>query len=403
MPRKKILVLTSTFPRWPGDITPPFVYELSRRLARTFDITVVAPHFPGSLVREERDGMAIRRFRYSWGKFETLAGEKAMLPALRRNPFNLLLLPFFLLAEFFATLYLVKSRRIDCIHAHWLLPQGLIGVLVKMLTGVPVVVTAHGADVFGLQGGLATALKRLVLKRADGVTAVSGLIAEQIRGLSQVSRLEVIPMGVDGAAFRPDLGNPVLRARLGINGPFLLFVGRLSEKKGVEYLLGAMPKVLENFPDTRLVIVGTGELENVLRNRAEELGITTRVIFVGPIPNQELPVYFATADIFVAPSVTGSDGDAEGFGLTLVEAGLSGCVVVGTRSGGISDIIDHGYTGLMVPEKDSAALAEVLGDIIAAPERHEAMRAGARARFLGAFEWEVIAGKYECFLELSCR
>lgn len=403
MPRKKILVLTSTFPRWPNDTTPPFVYELSKRLAKSFEITVLAPHYPGSPVREERDGMAIRRFRYSWGRFEKLAGEKAILPALRSNRLNYLLVPFFLLAEFFATLYLVRRRRIDCIHAHWLLPQGLIAALVKGLTGVPFVVTAHGGDVFGLQGGVASALKRLVLRRADGVTAVSRVMAEKIRGLVAVSSLEVMPMGVDATAFRPELADHTIRTALGINGGFLLFVGRLSEKKGVRYLLEAMPAVLKRFPDTKLVIIGTGELENDLRNQAKELGIDAEVIFTGPIPNHDLPGYYAAADIFVAPSITGTGGDAEGFGLTFVEAGLSGCLVVGTMSGGINDIIEPGLTGFMVPEKDSASLAEVLSDIIAAPESYGAVRDEAKSRFRRNFDWEVIAARYRVVLESKCR
>lgn len=403
MLRKKILVLTSTFPRWPGDTTPPFVYELSRRLAKSFEITVLAPHYPGSPVREERDGVTIRRFRYNLRRFETLAGEKAMLPALRRNRLNYLLLPFFLISEFFSTLYLVRRRRIDCIHAHWLLPQGLIAVLVKVLTGVPFVVTAHGADVFGLQGGLATALKRLVLRKADGVTAVSRVMAEKIRGIAQVSSLEVIPMGVDASAFRPDLADPSVRARLGVKGPFLLYVGRLSEKKGVRYLLEAMPKVLERFPDTRLVIIGNGELEGDLRSRASQLVIDTKVVFAGAIPNHELPGYYAAADVFVAPSITGVGGDAEGFGLTLVEAGLSGCLVIGTRSGGIGDIIDQGSTGFLVPEKDSASLAEAINNILGAPERNESIRVEARSRFMRDFDWEVISARYGMLLGSKCR
>lgn len=403
MPRKKILVLTSTFPRWPGDATPPFVYELSRRLANSFETTVLAPHYPGSPVREERDGMAIRRFRYSWGRFETLAGEKAILPALRGNRLNYLLLPFFLLAEFFSTLYLVRRRRIDCIHAHWLLPQGLIAAMVKVLTGVPFVVTAHGGDVFGLQGRMATALKRVVLRRADGVTAVSRVMAEKIRELVPVANLEVMPMGVDATAFRPELADPAIRPALGITGAFLLFVGRLSEKKGVRYLLAAMPEVLKSFPDTRLVIIGTGELENDLRTQAGELGLDSEVIFIGAVPNHDLPGYYAAADVFVAPSITGSGGDAEGFGLTFVEAGLSGCLIVGTRSGGINDIIEPGVTGFMVPEKDSAALAELLTTILAAPERYAAIRTEARSRFRRNFDWEVIAARYRGVLEKICR
>jgi glycosyltransferase involved in cell wall biosynthesis len=398
MPRKRLLVLTSTFPRWANDSSPPFVFELSKRLTDDFEVTVLAPHYPGAPVREEREGLQIHRFRYFWERFETLAGEKAILPALRANRLNYLLLPFFLAAQFFAALRLAGKLKVDVIHAHWLLPQGLAAALIKFIAGTPFVVTGHGGDVYGLQGRLAMALKRLVLRRAAGVTVVSRALAEKVKGLAAISRLAVIPMGVDAALFNPELSNPGLRERLGIKGPFLLFVGRLSEKKGVRYLLEALPPVLKNFPETRLVVVGKGELADELQALAAGLGLAEKVIFTGAVPNRELPAYYASADIFIGPSVTASGGDAEGFGLTFVEAGLSGCVVVGTDSGGIGDIIADGRTGFLVREKNSADLTAVLRKILADLDRHRQIGRAARLEFRSSFDWEVIAARYREFL-----
>ena len=397
MARKKILVITSTFPRWANDTSPPFVFELSKRLARDFEVTILAPSYPGALDREERDGLQIYRFRYFWRRFETLAGEKAILPALQSNPLRYLLIPFFLWAELFSALRLVRQLGIEAIHAHWLLPQGLVAALVKMVTGVPFWVTAHGGDIFGLRGRLSLALKRLVLARAAGITVVSRALAVKVRELEASAPLEIIPMGVDGEVFRPEKRDPGLRERLGIRGPFLLFVGRLSEKKGVRYLLEAMPPVLEKFPEAKLVLIGRGELADSLQALARQLGIAGQVIFLGAVPNNDLPGYFASADIFIGPSVTAGGGDSEGFGLTFVEAGLSGAAVVGSKSGGITDIIDDGETGLMVREKDAADLSAALLKIVADPELGAALAAEARRRFLAKFDWEVIAGRYRDF------
>lgn len=398
MQRKKILVLTSTFPRWPGDTTPPFVQELSKRLADSFEITVLAPHYPGSPVREKRDGMDIRRFRYSLGKLETLAGEQAMLPALRRNRLNYFLLPFFLAAEFFSTLYLVRRHRIDCIHAHWLLPQGLIAALVGLITGVPFVVTAHGGDVYGLRGWLPTVLKSFTLRRAAHVTAVSRDLAARIEELVPGLAISVIPMGVDSTAFHPDFIDQDIRQRHNITGEFLLFVGRLSEKKGVCYLLEAMPRVVERFPDAKLLVVGKGELEDELRDLAGRLALADQVVFAGAIPNHELPAYYATADVFVGPSIKCSGGDTEGFGLTFVEAGLSGCLVIGTRTGGIGDIIEHGETGFLVEMRDAEALAEVIINGLAMQAESREFGGVARQRLKDNFDWQIIAEKYGALL-----
>ncbi len=398
MTRKKILVLTSTFPRWDNDSSPPFVFELSKRLTRDFEVTVLAPNYPGSLTREMVSGMRVRRFRYFWRSFETLAGDKAILPALRDNPLKYLLIPFFLLGEFLSVLWLIRSHKIEAIHAHWLLPQGLIAALVKMLTGTPFLVTAHGGDVFGLQGRFAVALKRLVLAKAAGVTVVSRALAAKVRELAPATPLEIIPMGVDGELFKPEHKDPNLRERLGISGPFLLFVGRLSEKKGVRYLLEAMPAVLRKFPEAKLVLIGQGELADSLRFLVRELVIAERVIFLGAVPNRELPGYYATADLFIGPSVTAGGGDMEGFGLTFVEAGLSGATLVGTDSGGIRDIIESGETGFMVREKDAADLAATLLRLIADPSTCAMVGAEARRRFLASFDWVVISGRYRDFL-----
>lgn len=399
MQRKKILVLTSTFPRWPGDTTPPFVHELSKRLTKSFEITVLAPHYPGSPIREERDGMAIRRFRYSWGRFETLAGEKAMLPALRGNRLNYLLVPFFLLAEFFATLYLVRRSRIDCIHAHWLLPQGLIAALVKLIAGVPFVVTAHGGDVYGLRGWLPTILKSFTLRQAARVTTVSRDLATRVDELVPGLNISVIPMGVDSTAFHPAFVDPTIRQRHGIAGEFLLFVGRLSEKKGVRYLFEAMPRVVERFPGVKLMVIGKGELEEELHGLVSRLALTDQVVFTGAIPNHELPAYYATADVFVGPSIISSGGDTEGFGLTFVEAGLSGCLVIGTRTGGIGDIIEDGKTGFLVEMRDAEALAEAIINGLALQAESRGFGESVRQRLMGKFDWQIIAGKYGALLE----
>ena len=131
MRRKKIIVLTSTFPRWKNDTDPPFVYELSRRLVPQLDIYVLTPNYPGALQDEIMDGMEVHRFRYFYKRFERLAGSAGILPTLKKNKLYYLLIPFFVLAEFWALLRLVRKIKPDVVHAHWLIPQGLVAAMVK--------------------------------------------------------------------------------------------------------------------------------------------------------------------------------------------------------------------------------------------------------------------------------
>ena len=400
MNKKKLLVTTSTFPRWKNDTDPPFVYELSRRLANSFDITILAPNYPGALTREEMSGIQVHRFRYFFKKLELLAGSEGILPTLKKNVLFNLLVPFFLLGEFWVLVKLTKKIKPDIIHAHWILPQGFIAALAKKITGVPYIVTTHGGDIYGLQGKFATALKRYALHNAAHVTVVSKDIKQTIKEkLGEGIPTEIISMGVDSQLFHPDKKDLSLRKQYKISGPFLLFVGRLTEKKGVRYLIEAMPEVLKHFPESKLLIIGSGELHTVLSNLVNSLSLQERVIFTGPIPNSELPKYFATADIFIGPSIEAEDGDTEGFGLTFVEAAMSGCFVIGTDVGGISDIIEHGKTGFLVKEKDPMAIANALVNILSDEQKLASIRENTRQKMITQFDWQFIADQYALLLQ----
>ena len=404
MHKKKLLVTTSTFPRWKNDTDPPFVYELSRRLAKHFDITVLTPNYPGALASEKMAGLQVHRFRYFFKKLELLAGSEGILPTLKKRPLFNLLVPFFLLGELLALLKLTRKTKPDIIHAHWILPQGFIAALAQKITGVPYIVTTHGGDIYGMQGRLTTALKRYALHNAAHVTVVSKDIRQIIKQkFGEDILTEVISMGVDSQLFHPGKKAPSFRENYKISGPFLLFVGRLTEKKGARYLIEAMPAVLKNFPESKLLIIGTGELHQELILLSESLGLQDSVIFTGAIPNNELPEYFATADIFVGPSVTATGGDTEGFGLTFVEAAMSGCIVVASDVGGISDIIEDEKTGYLVRGKSPAAIADALCTILKQTNTLADMGIAARQKMISQFDWQVIADQYAKVLNDKTR
>lgn len=398
--KPKLLVFTSTFPRWQNDTDPPFVYELSRRLTDTFDITVHTPHYPGAKTRDVMERMNIHRFRYFFAPFEKLAGSTGILPTLRHNKLYYGLVPFFLLAQFFSLLLLVRKFRPDIIHAHWIIPQGFVAVLVQVFSGVPVVVTAHGADILGLQGALFKTIKRFTLARVERVSVVSRALVEALTELiSHDIQPTIIPMGVDATVFSPDKRNDLIRKKYAINGPFLLYVGRLTEKKGVGYLIDAMPLVLRDVPTAKLLIVGSGELEEVLKKHVVNLGLVNQIRFVGGVVNKYLPEYYATADIFIGPSIAAKSGDTEGFGLTFVEAALSGCLIVGTNIGGIGDIIQDEITGLLVPQKNTRAIADRIIYGLYNRGRMENIRKKASRRCAERFDWAVVASKYTTLLK----
>lgn len=379
-PKKKILIFTSTFPRWQNDTDPPFVFELARRLTTRFEVHVLAPAYPGAKDAELMEDIHVRRFHYFIPFWEKLAGGIGMLPTLKSTPLYYFQVPFFLAGACLALRRMIRQIHPDILHAHWVIPQGLVAALHRDLFGAvsKLVVTAHGGDIFGLKRlGF---LKRFVLNRADCITVVSNAVQQEVLkfNLSASPSLDVIPMGVDSSRFSPDKKNSALRKKYDIRGPFLLFVGRLTEKKGVRYLIDAMPYVLSKYPDARLLIVGSGELEGELKQRSMHLG--SSICFTGAVPNEALAEYYATADLFIMPSVVAGDGDREGFGLVCVEAAMSGCTVVAFDIPAVKDILGQDYTYYA----NSETLGAVIVNAIQHPEKVDVSR----------FDWSVICEKY---------
>ena len=398
--KRKLLVFTSTFPRWQNDTDPPFVYELSRRLTDDFEVTVLAPHYPGARRKEIMEGMQVYRFRYFFERFEKLAGSTGILPTLKNNRFYFLLVPFFLAGQLLSLLSLCRKIQPDVIHAHWLIPQGFIASFTNMITNIPVVVTAHGADVFGLLGAFFKIIKSFVVNKASTVTVVSEALARELKDyVIDPSKVKIIPMGVSSERFSPERRNSNLRGKYSLDGPFLLYAGRLTEKKGVKYLIKAMKYVAADIPECRLLIVGSGELEGDLQQQVRELKLSDNIIFLGAVSNEDMPAYYATADIFIGPSIQVASGDTEGFGLTFVEAAMCGCAIIGSDVGGIGDIIQHKGTGLLVRQKDSRAIADAVKFCLQNRATMSKLAVNARQDCIRKYDWQVIVGKYTSLLK----
>ena len=397
--RPRLLVLASTFPRWDGDTEPRFVESLSYELAESFEVIVLAPHCRGASRQETfRRGdrsLDVRRFRYFFTALETLAYDGGMLSRVRQNPFRLLLLPLFLLSQAFATLRLIKSHKIDAIHAHWIVPQGftvaVLGLLSRRLP--PVLVTSHGGDLYALRGRVLEWLKRWVFKRADAVTVVS----EAMRDYCEEKRIGpdrifVQSMGVDlDAKFTP--GDD------GVERNGLVFVGRLVEKKGVSYLIEAVSMLADRFPDLTLTIVGDGPLYESLTMLAKERGVEDRVRFVGSVLNEQVPEYLRAAKISVMPSVVASSGDQEGLGLVAVEALGCGCAVVAFDLPAVRDTIINGQTGLMAEPENAEDLAEKIAILLDDEVLRQRLAEAGRRHALQKFTWPAVGESYSGIIE----
>jgi glycosyltransferase involved in cell wall biosynthesis len=397
--KPRILVLTSTFPRWPDDTEPAFVYQLCGRLRDKYDVTVLAPHAPGAKRYEQMDGIAVYRFRYAPSALEYLAYEGGIPAKLKQSAALWILVPVFLIAQLWATRCLIRSIRPDVVHAHWLIPQGLIAVLAKKLGRHKprILVTAHGADLFAFEGWLGRLLKRKALKGADHVTVVSKEMASRVRAMEiPANAITIAPMGTDLLdAFVPS--NSMTQT------PTLVFAGRLAEKKGVADLLTAMPQVLLRIPETRLLIAGDGPLRQQLVTIAKQLNIIASVDFLGRQTPADMPAIYRRARLAVLPFRIASDGDQEGLGLVAVEAMGCGLPVIVGDVPAIHDVVTHSDTGWIVPPGAPDVLADAIVHLLQNRDLASQIGNAARRHVIANFDWSVSAGRYNTILQRLCR
>lgn len=358
-PVGRVLCLTSSYPLWQGDSKGSFVSHLAQDLQILgWTVDVVAPHAPGSASEERLDGVAVRRFRYAWpSSLETLCYRSGMLSNLRAAPGNWAKLPAFLLAEWGSVFRHLHTGHYDLLHTHWLLPQGLIGLLTARPLRIPHVVTVHGSDVLALRGRIYSTLNRFTVGQADAVTVNSSATLSAVRAFSpERTVVRQIPMGVSldvpsrGSAEVVSLRS---RHRRGA-GPLVLYVGRLMREKGVEDVIRAAAALVGRLPDLTLALVGDGPARSELQVLVGRLELGDRAFFEGWVGHEQIADYMAAADVFVAPSLL------EGQGLTVLEAMAAGTPVVTTRVGGIPDMVRHLDTGLLVgagyPEEIASAI-----------------------------------------------
>lgn len=369
--RLHVLVLATTLPATRDDGTPQFVLDLSEGLAGAADVTIVAPRVPGGAPREHVRGVDIVRVPYFPRRWERLA-DGAMLPNIRQRPVLALQAPFLLLSLLLAALRVVRHQRVDVVHAHWLVPGGMLAAVLRRVTSTPYVVTGHGADVFALRGRAMGTCKAWVCDRAAAVGAASTSLAEALPPTD--TPVEVIPMGVDIDDLRAEGGPP--------NPEFgrVLFIGRLAGKKGVPVLLRAVARV----PDATLVVGGNGPDEDELAALAQELGIGDRVTFPGRLSRTEVKQQLRRATVLVVPSTVAADGDQDTTPLVMSEAMAVGVPVIASALGGLAEQIDDGENGLLVEPGSVDDLARALQWAVDHPSELEAIARTATARIEGS-------------------
>lgn len=396
--RPSLLVLASTYPRWRDDPEPGFVHELCRRLVADFKVIALVPDAPGADASGMLDDVEVVRYRYAPRALQTLVNNGGIATNLRRSRWKWLLVPGFVLAQYLAARRLLRQRQIDIVHAHWLIPQGLIARRLKAVASIPYVVTSHGGDLFGLRGRMLAMLKRRVANTSSAMTVVSTAMRDEAARIGlQPPELVVLPMGVDlRQRFVADVHMERAQNEL-------LFVGRLVPKKGLPHLLDAMPAVLKARPDAFLSIAGFGPEESSLRTQSWQLGIEEHVKFLGAMPQDALPALYRRASLFVAPFIRDDSGNQEGLPVVLMEAIGCGCPVVVGDVAGVPDLLGEMADEVCVDPRNKQALSSAILATLENPINAQQRARKIRLAATGRVDWEVIADGYSRLLRRCVR
>lgn len=292
----------------------------------------------------------------------------------------------------------IAQRRFDAVfHAQWYtLPAGLW--LRRRQHVRRVFVGAHGRELLlnvvervpGAGLGFAAA-RDAMLRKADLLMPVShytaGLLQDAgVRG----GAIHVAPNGVNTDVFRAAEG-AAFRSEHGLgDGPLVLTVCRLVQRKGIDTTLEALARLRGRVPGLQYAIGGSGPDRGRLEGRVRELGLHACVRFLGRVPDAQMPRCMSAADVFCMPARS-EPPDVEGFGLVFLEAGACETAVIGARAGGVPDAIVHGETGLLVEPRDPTGLADALHELLTQPEFCARLGAAARARIEAQCSWDHVA------------
>ena len=374
----KVLFLTHSFPRFIGDAPGSFLLRLAIALRdRDVAVRVIAPAAQDLPPRDDLEGIHVERFRYAPRTMETLAYTGNMAQDVASSWSARLALTGFIGAELTRSAWDRRTFRPDVIHAHWWFPSGVVAMTLASLTSTPLVTTIHGTDLrLAKKVGASRPVLKSVLRRSAHVTTVSSWLASELTAMVPDARPTVAPMPVATERFQPHGQHEAAR---------FLFVGRLNEQKGLDHLLRAFAAMRGV---AMLDIVGEGNMGAELRLLASQLGISDRVVWHGQLKQSDLLRKYQSATAVVVPSVD------EGLGLVAAEAQLCETPVVAFRSGGLTDVIEHSVTGLLVTPGVTAELASAMDSVLENPDRSAEIAREGRKSALAKFSPETAAAAY---------
>lgn len=382
--KKRVLFITSTFPFNQRDTQVPWMSQLVKKLSKKVELNIFAPSYKGTK-SYKYFGVNVFRFRYAPAYLEILTHNEGALFKLRGKPWLFIVALSYIICGSLAIIWRLRKENYNVVHVHWPLPQGIFGLLAKMISpSTRLILTFYGAEfVLARKIPFGRFLLSYIIRKSDYVTAISNFAKNKIQEITK-KPVQVIPFT---STFSME---NIKTANVDKKNKRVLFVGRLIERKGIPYLIDAISKLPLNVV---LDIVGEGPLYGNLKNKIHSLGFDKRVFLHGVVGEKKLKKFYVECDIFVLPSVIDRWGDTEGLGVVLLEAMSFGKPVIGTRVGGIIDIIRDGKNGLLVEQKDANQIANAIKKLLLDAKLRSYLSGNGINTVNSQFSWEsILAG-----------
>lgn len=397
MSKEKILILTSSFPRWKEDSNlggGDFILKIGRQLKSKIKFYVIAPLDNNSLKLERMENLIVYRFKQGLFINPQISYGSGMLANIKKQPIYFFYLPFFIISQIYSLHFLIRKYKFKIVHAHWFIPCGLALVLYKKLffSDIKIIITAHGSDVYGFNNLFGKLLLSFILRNSDKVSVVSDGLKNTLEKINNTNiPIYTYPMGVDPFLFNKRRKSTMdIKYKFKINNLLILYCGVIVEQKGIRYLLEAMVPIVSKYPHIKMLIAGEGDLMEEMIQFTKNNKIDNNIVFFGNVKHSEIHNLYNESDIFILPSMW------EGTPISILEALSSKLAVIASSIPAIDFIDPNEDIIFRVSKKNSRDIEEKLQFIIENYNSKKIIRRKVKGRItiVKKFQWKIIAENY---------
>jgi len=399
--KMKICIVSHSYPFFPGDWRSNFIASLAEAYADIGnELTVFTPSFSGEQRKAgESDKVKIIEYKYMpFQSWHLIGYGKSMKSDIKISKLTILLTPFLLIAGIIKLAGLLKREKYDFLHCHWAVPNTLIAVCARRLTGsrTKILTSFPGSDVTVISntGMLGRILARIISKSDYMSCNSSDLKEELVKCGMKPEKIDYVIYGVnDEKIFFSAQKREIIRQKLDVdpNTILLLMIGRFIPKKGFSTAFRALKLIVKKNANVKLVVIGDGAMKSQYESILKEDNTTDRALFMGYVNKNELMDYYSACDIFLMPS---EKKPADGLNTVVPEAMACGRPIIASNVGGNDLVVFDGLNGFLHSEGDHAQLADLVNRLI----DDECLRIDMGKKSLELvkekFNWQAIAKYY---------